>query len=140
MIYGVWQNKDISENGLPWVIDGDNKVDDKYLIFFRQYLDGKDVSVDEQALNVDGIGEVDESDYSMLFKYLTGWNVKIYYGGEPAEETVFTVTSAEKEYGFEKGEIWVGNETASFYWTVCSSHDWRIISSVTLLSASAATG
>ena len=135
-LYAVWENDATTTVGVAGDIDGDGKANDKDLIIFRQYLDGKNVSVDKLALNVDGKGKVDEEDYTLLFKYLTGWNVKIYYGVNAEEDTTFSVTDANGINIVEKGEADVINESTFFYWTISSSHDWKIISTANWIAFS----
>lgn len=64
-----------SEEVVSGDTSGDGKVNMKDLALLQQYLNGWDVSIDEDAADVNGDGKVNMKDYALLQQYLNGWDV-----------------------------------------------------------------
>jgi len=127
-LYAVW-NKKASSGGLAGDINEDGIVNNQDLIRFREYLDGKNVYVDPDALNVDGTGGIDEADFDRLYQHLTGWAVKIFYGVKAADPITFTVTHSVQGDILALNVVKIVNGDGYMTWTVKSSHAWKVVSS-----------
>ena len=62
---------------IPGDVDGNGTVNVRDLGRLQQYLNGFDVTINEQAANVTGDSSINVRDYGLLQQYLNGWDVNL---------------------------------------------------------------
>ena len=71
---------------IPGDVDGNGTVNVRDLGRLQQYLNGFDVTINEQAANVTGDSSINVRDYGLLQQYLNGWDVTLQGGGSTPSE------------------------------------------------------
>ena len=57
--------------------DGDDVINNKDLAKLMQFINGWDVEIDKEAVDVNVDGVINNKDYALIMRYLNGWEVEL---------------------------------------------------------------
>lgn len=139
-LYAIWKQNTVAGTGIPGDINADKMVNNTDLIALRLYIDQKaskplavaEIGVDAEALDVNGNGKsAEEADFDTLMKYVSNWDIDIYYGTGEDINRYFTVTHSIQGDLLSAGTIEVWNGKATMTWNINSSHAWTAETTMT---------
>ena len=58
-------------------INGDGKINNRDLALLQQHINGWDVTVNADAMDVNNDGDVNNRDLALLQQYINGWDVTL---------------------------------------------------------------
>lgn len=102
----------------PGDINGDDKVNNKDVLFLMQHLAGWNVSVNEPALDTNGDGKVNNKDALNLMQYLAGWNVTLHCGGTVSQRCDHTMEAV----AFKAATCTQNGNIAYWHCTKCNKY------------------